>query len=174
MNATDSMRSRTLLHWAVYGDDLPLLTAVLGAGWAADVQDYEGWTPVHLATASGRPELVRALVAKPFGRHALDLALLFGVVFFPALLGQMVECIPKHKIMSEVVVPERPHGRVEVWNDILESFLGRQIKVNLELRDRDMIRCMRRFAESRRRDRGRSGGRAHVGSSQTEAVRYRR
>ena len=74
MNATDCMRGRTLLHWAVCGEDVPLLTDLLGAGWAANVQDYEGWTPVHLATASGRPELVRALLAEASGRQALGLA----------------------------------------------------------------------------------------------------
>ena len=74
VNGTDCMRGHTLLHWAVHGDDLPLLADLLGAGWAADVQDYEGWTAVHLATASGRPELVRAFLAEAPGLEALGLA----------------------------------------------------------------------------------------------------
>jgi len=92
VDAKDCIRGRTLLHWAVVADDAALVAKLLGPGhetsvrsrvpscvpspagkgWSADEQDYYGWTPVHLAAANGRPELLRALLAVPSGLKALE------------------------------------------------------------------------------------------------------
>ena len=84
VDARDSLRGWTALHYAAYYGRTACLEILLAAGASVDSVDNSGATPLHDASLGGRAAIVRALIAAganvnrgtrnitPFSRALLD------------------------------------------------------------------------------------------------------
>ncbi|RYP80927.1 hypothetical protein DL769_002205 [Monosporascus sp. CRB-8-3] len=149
-NAPDQY-DQTVLHALVRDGPLNRISEVVDVlhGVDVNIQDIDGYTPLHLATSVGRADVVRKLLNVPGirldladrqGRTALTLATYWGMKSIALVLIEHSEAFPLPKAgqLSALVLAAH-HGQRDLCTRLLELSRYRNLDYHIDISGRGIL-----------------------------------
>ncbi|RYO83523.1 hypothetical protein DL763_007848 [Monosporascus cannonballus] len=144
-NAPDQC-NQTVLHALVREGPLNRISEVVDVlhGVDVNIQDIDGYTPLHLATSVGRPDVVRKLLNVPGirldladrqGRTALTLATYWGMKSIALVLIEHSEAFPLPEAgqLSALAAASYTLAAINNWAEVLVDCIGHGASAGLNV-----------------------------------------
>ncbi|RYP15106.1 hypothetical protein DL765_005929 [Monosporascus sp. GIB2] len=149
-NAPDQY-DQTVLHALVREGPLNRISELVDVlhGVDVNIQDIDGYTPIHLATSVGRPDVVRKLLNVPGirldladrqGRTALTLATYWGMKSIALVLIEHSEAFPLPEAgqLSALVFAAK-HGQKDLCTRLLELSRYQNLDCHIDIAGRGIL-----------------------------------